>query len=189
MTEVPTCPGVAEYLYQAARPALVRSDGTCIVPSALVPRRSSFEVTPMAGMRTDTGTDLRSEGPRPAAGPVLPATAADGCGACRWAPAAKPTREIPAASSSAPATPAARARGMAVAVGGGAYPSRGQDPTTRNPAMRRHSASCTGAGPLAGAATRIIPRHAAIDSGCGAGRRDGRGSRPARRVPDKGAYG
>src|SRR5579875_1707429 len=69
MTEVPTCPGVAEYLYQAARPALVRSDGTCIVPSALVPRRSSFEVTPMAGMRTDTGTDLRSEGPRPRSPP------------------------------------------------------------------------------------------------------------------------
>src|SRR5579875_120248 len=120
MTDVPICPGVAEYLYQAARSALVSSGGTCIVPSAFLPRRSSLELTPMAGISTDTGTDLGSEGPRPADGPVLPAAAPDGCGACCWALTAKPTRAMPTTSSSAPAIPAMRARGVAGHVGGGA---------------------------------------------------------------------
>src|ERR1700753_1039349 len=62
MTDVPVWPGVTEYLYQAASPALVVSDGTWSVPSALSPRCSSFDLTPMAGMPTATGGDLRSAG-------------------------------------------------------------------------------------------------------------------------------
>jgi hypothetical protein len=50
-------------LYHAASPALVTSDGTWIVPSALSPRCKSLEVTPMAGISTDTGIERRSEGP------------------------------------------------------------------------------------------------------------------------------
>src|SRR5438445_5067161 len=63
MTDEPIWPGVAEYLYQAARPALVWIDGTATVPSGLSPRSSSLESTPMAGIRTETGMDRCSDGP------------------------------------------------------------------------------------------------------------------------------
>jgi len=72
MTDDPIWPGVAEYLYHAASPALVSSEGTWTVPSALSPRCSSLEFTPMAGICTDTGSERGSEGPR-AGRPVTPA--------------------------------------------------------------------------------------------------------------------
>ena len=80
MTDDPIWPGVAEYLYHAAIPELVSSDGTWIVPSALSPRCSSFVSTPMAGISTDTGSERGSDGPRPE--PMTPATDFAGCGAC-----------------------------------------------------------------------------------------------------------
>src|SRR5579859_7575030 len=83
MTDEPIWPGVAEYLYQAALAALVRSDGTSIVPSGLSPRRSSVESTLIAGISTETGTERASDGPRPAE-PVAPAAVPAGCGACTW---------------------------------------------------------------------------------------------------------
>src|SRR5689334_25439787 len=64
MTDDPIWPGVAEYLYHAAWPAFVLMEGTWTVPSALSPRRSSAEFTPMAGMCTDTGSERASDGPR-----------------------------------------------------------------------------------------------------------------------------
>src|SRR5260370_42537905 len=103
MTDAPIWPGVAEYLYQAASPALVESGGTWIAPSALTPRSRSPDLTPMAGISTDTGTERRSDGPRGPEGPVAPAAARDGCGAWTWAPtatatpAAPPTRRRPPA--------------------------------------------------------------------------------------------
>src|SRR5207244_6598177 len=131
-----------EYLYHAASPELVSSDGTWIVPSELSPRCSSFESTPMAGISTDTGSERGSDGPR-ADDPIAPAADEDGCGACTWALTATPTAAVPAMMSSAPATPATRARRLrgAGVVGGGAYPLCGQETTTRNPAIRRHPAS------------------------------------------------
>src|SRR5919201_4180539 len=140
MTDEPIWPGVAEYLYHAACPEFVRMDCTLIVPSAFGPRRSSLESTPMAGIRTDTGSERASDGPR-AEAPVLPATDADGCGACTWLATATPTAAVPAPMSSAPAIPASRARRLTGAVGGGAYPLCGQETTTWNPAIRRHGAS------------------------------------------------
>src|SRR5258708_16148771 len=112
MTDAPIWPGVAEYLYHAASPALVYSDGTWIVPSALTPRCSSPEFTPMAGIATDTGTERGNDGPwsRPADGPTAPAAAREGCGACSCAPSATPTAAAPATMRSTPATPATRAR-------------------------------------------------------------------------------
>ena len=91
--------GVAEYLYHAARSALVVSDGTCIDPSAFTPRRRSLELTPIAGISTDTGSERASDGPRPA-GPRTPALARDGWGACCWALTAKPTAASPVARRS-----------------------------------------------------------------------------------------
>src|SRR5580692_7865580 len=139
MTDEPIWPGVAEYLYHAARLALVRMDGTWTVPSELRPRRSSFESTPIAGMRTDTGTERASDSPWDEL-PVTPASASDGCGACTWEATARPTAAVPAMISSTPAIPATRARRPAVA-GGGEYPACGQETTTRKPAIRRHGAS------------------------------------------------
>src|SRR6266480_346815 len=139
MTDEPIWPGVAEYLYHAARPALVRIDGTWTVPSALSPMRSSFESTPIAGMRTDTGTERASDSPWDEP-PMTPASASDGRGACTWEATARPTAEVPAMISSTPAIPATRARRPTVA-GGGAYPACGQETTTRKPAIRLHGAS------------------------------------------------
>ena len=118
MTDDPIWPGVAEYLYHAASPEFVSSDGTWIVPSELSPRCSSFESTPMAGISTDTGSERGSDGPR--AEPMTPATDFEGCGACTWAPTATPRTAVPAAMSRAPAIPATRARGLRTAVGGAA---------------------------------------------------------------------
>src|SRR5580704_9047611 len=125
MTDEPIWPGVAEYLYHAARPALVWIDGTATVPSALSPMRSSFESTPIAGMRTDTGTERASDSPWDEP-PITPACASDGCGACTWEATARPTAAVPAMISRTPAIPATRARRPPVA-GGGAYPACGQE--------------------------------------------------------------
>src|SRR5579859_3520160 len=119
MTDEPIWPGVAEYLYHAARPALVWIDGTATVPSGLSPRCSSLELTPMAAIRTETGTDRASDGPRPA-GPVAPAADRDGCGAWTWDTTTTPMAAAPAARSTAPARPASRARRLAGGAGGGA---------------------------------------------------------------------
>src|SRR5258707_5729460 len=140
MTDAPIWPGVAEYLYHAALLALVASDGTAIVPSALTPRCSSFESTSMAGMATDTGSERRSHGPC-AFAPIAPAAAGEGCGACSWALTATPTAAAPPMMSRTPTTPATRARRLPDAGGPGAYWPCGQDMTTRNPAIRRHSTS------------------------------------------------
>src|SRR6516165_2639928 len=140
MTDDPIWPGVAEYLYHAAWPALVWREGTWTVPSALSPRCSRVESTPMAGMCTETGSERASDGPRDGA-PVTPACDGPGCGACTWEPTATPTATVPARMSATPAIPASRARGPAGVVGGGAYPVCGQATTTRNPAIRRHGAS------------------------------------------------
>src|SRR5580658_394429 len=140
MTDAPIWPGVAEYLYHAARPALVVSDGTCIDPSAFTPRRRSLELTPIAGMSTDTGSERASDGPRPA-GRRTPALARDGWGACCWALTAKPTAAAPIARRRTPATPARRARRLFAIGGGPATPSWGQETTTRNPAIRRQCTS------------------------------------------------
>src|SRR5579871_6301734 len=120
MTDAPIWPGVAEYLYQAASPALVWTDGTMTVPSRLSPRCSSLVSTPMAGIRTETGMDRASDGPRPAA-PVAPATERDGCGACTWEASTTPTAATPTAMSRVPARPASRDRRVTGVVGGGAY--------------------------------------------------------------------
>src|SRR6266702_2156671 len=119
MTDEPIWPGVAEYLYHAARPALVLIDGTWTVPSALSPRRSSVESTPIAGMRTATGTERASEGcgDEP---PMTPASDSEGCGACTCEATATPTAAMPATMSSTPVIPAARARRPAT-TDGGAY--------------------------------------------------------------------
>src|SRR2546429_1599441 len=83
MTDEPIWPGVAEYLYQAAKPALVLIDGTWTVPSALSPRRSNLEFTPIAGMRTATGTERASDCSRDEP-PMTPASDREGSGACTW---------------------------------------------------------------------------------------------------------
>jgi len=139
MTDDPIWPGVAEYLYHAARPAFVLTEGTWTVPSALSPRCSSVESTPMAGICTDTGSERASDGPREEA-PVTPACDSPGCGACTWEPTVTPTAAMPTRMSMTPAIPATRARGPAGVLGGGAYPACGQATTTRNPAIRRHGA-------------------------------------------------
>src|ERR1700722_1528557 len=112
MTEAPIWPGVTEYLYQAARPGWVDSDGTAIVPSGLTPRCSSAVRTPMAGIATDTGSDRGSDGLRfwPD-GPVAPAAARDAWGACPWAVTTTPTTAAPATMRSTPATPGTQAPG------------------------------------------------------------------------------
>src|ERR1039457_3771225 len=141
MTDAPTWPGVAEYLYHAASSELVTSDGTWIVPSELTPRCSSFEFRPIAGMLTDTGSERRSDSPADAPTPPAAAAAGDRCGAWTWAPIATPTVATPPRMSRAPAIPARLARRLGDVVGGGAYPLCGQETTTPNPAIRRHLAS------------------------------------------------
>src|SRR6202012_1465412 len=131
MTEAPACPGVAEYLYQAASPALVVSDGTAMVPLALSPRCSSREFTPMAGIWTDTGAERLSVGPR--TGPIRPAADADGWGALCWGAPAKPMEATPPRTSTAPTSRASGDRGPSRgsaagrATGGGAYPVSGHE--------------------------------------------------------------
>src|SRR4029077_3956504 len=78
MTDDPIWPGVAEYLYHAAWPAFLVTEGTWTVPSALSPRCSSVESTPMAGICTDTGSERASDGPADEA-PVTPACDSPGC--------------------------------------------------------------------------------------------------------------
>ena len=65
MTDVPRWPGVAEYLYHAASSAAEVRGGAWIVPSWLRPRLSRLELTPIAGMSTDTGSERSSAGPGP----------------------------------------------------------------------------------------------------------------------------
>ena len=153
MTDAPIWPGVAEYLNHAASSASVYSDGTAIMPSAATPRCSSFEFTPMAGIATDTGTERDSDSPwtRKGGGPMLPAAASEGCGACSWVANATPIAVPPPTISRTPTIPARRARRLPGGrlpgawrpgpLGGVAYPLSGQDMTTRSPAMRRHSTS------------------------------------------------
>src|SRR5580704_3902249 len=129
MTEVPIWPGVGEYLYQAARLTGAFSDGTAIVPLAFLPRCSSLEVTPIAGISTDTGAERCSHGPR-ARGPSSPAADRPGCGACRRAPIATTTAMHPASRSSTPARPASRAPPGIRGVTGGANRLCGHDLTT-----------------------------------------------------------
>ena len=140
---------VGEYLYHAARPTRAVSDGTAIAPSASLPRWSSLESTPMAGISTDTGADRRSQGPR-APGPTAPAADWPGCGACCWAAIATPTAMTPTTMNTTPARPASRARMRpgGLALTSGANRLCGHDLTTENPATRRHSA-CANAPPLA----------------------------------------
>src|SRR5216683_5573841 len=126
MTDAPIWPGVAEYLYHAATPAFVDSDGTWIVPSELTPRCSRFECTPMAGISTDTGGERRSHGPW-ADESMVPAAVRDGCGACTWALTATPTAAAPIMRRRTPAIPATRARSPAGLLGSGAYRLSGQD--------------------------------------------------------------
>src|ERR1700755_319996 len=121
MTDEPIWPGVAEYLYHAARPALVLIDGTWTVPSGLSPRRSSLESTPIAGMRTATGTERASDGCRDEP-PMPPASDSDGCGACTCEAAAPPRGAMPPAMSSPRVIPAGGARRPGGTGGAGAYP-------------------------------------------------------------------
>src|ERR1700728_3031704 len=106
MTDAPTCPGVTEYLYHAACPASVYRDGTWIAPSAFTPRCSRYEVTPMAGMRTETGAERRSDSGWARPNPTEPAAPADGWGACCWRMNVTATATPPKKMSSAPARPA-----------------------------------------------------------------------------------
>src|SRR5579863_3341376 len=72
MMDGPNWPGVGEYLYQAA--SLVSegslSGGTWMVPSGLSPTYRSLELTPMAGIQIEMGSDLASAGPRTAVDPA-----------------------------------------------------------------------------------------------------------------------
>jgi hypothetical protein len=99
----------------------------------------------MTGIATETGSERRSDGPR-ADGPIAPAAAGDGCGACTWAAIATPTAATPPTISRTPATPATRARRLADGAGPGAYRLCGHAMTTRNPATRRHCRSPNTAG-------------------------------------------
>ena len=66
----PQLAGVGEYLYQAASlvgGGLLR-DGTWMVPSGLGPTYRSLELTPMAGIEIEMGSDLASSGPCAAVG-------------------------------------------------------------------------------------------------------------------------
>src|ERR1700729_429350 len=119
MTAAPAWPGVTEYLYQAASPALVVSEGTCIVPSEFSPRCSSFDCTPMAGMLTETGGERCSTGPLAALGPVAPAADAAGDGACCCESRATAIAPMPPTMRVTPATPASRARARRRGGGGG----------------------------------------------------------------------
>src|SRR5579863_2842621 len=136
MTAVPIWPGVTEYLYQAASPALVLRSGTCMVPSGLSPRRSSVDRTPIAGMATDTGSERRSDGAFRIDGPTVPAAEAAGDGACRWASTATPIAAAPPTSSAVPASPASLIAARPGAGGAGANWLSGHDMTTRIPPIR-----------------------------------------------------
>src|ERR1700761_1231455 len=137
MTAVPILPGVAEYLYQAASLACVLRLGTCIVPSALRPRGSRVDWTPIAGMATDTGGDWRSAGPETSAGPIFPAADAAGAGACCCARTATMMATAPPTIREIPANPVSL---ILVRPRGGDWGmnrlSSGQDMTTRSPAIR-----------------------------------------------------
>src|ERR1700722_10912210 len=132
----PTWPGVTEYLYQAASPALVARDGTAIVPSGLSPRLSSFDRTPISGMETDTGTDRRSAGPFTAAAPTAPAAEGAGDGARCCASTAKAMAPPPAMTSATPAMPDSLTLARPRGGGAGANWLSGQAMTTRIPAIR-----------------------------------------------------
>src|SRR5262249_62086458 len=124
------------------------SGGTCMVPLGLGPGCRSTEGTPRAGIATEAGMERRSDSHHGLApdGPVAPAAAAEGCGACCWAATATPTAAAPPTMSRAPAIPATRARrlpGLVGLVGGGPNPPSGQDMTTRRPAIRSQSECAT----------------------------------------------
>src|SRR4051812_46785997 len=59
----PMLPGVGEPLYQPAFESGSSSDGTWTVPSGFSPRVSIGEVTPSAGMVSDTGAEVCSSSP------------------------------------------------------------------------------------------------------------------------------
>src|SRR5579875_1121988 len=120
MMEDPTCPGVGEYLYQAA--SLVRGGslrgGTWMVPFRLSPTYSSRERTPIAGIEIETGSDRARVGDGRAVVPravvdrgagvragaaMTPAWSVPGWGACCWAAAAPPSTLPPPAISTTPA--------------------------------------------------------------------------------------
>ena len=136
MTAVPAWPGVTEYLYHAASSALVASDGTAMVPFGLRPRRSRLDWTPIAGMATETGRDLRSDGLFTAAGLIVPAAEVAGAGACCWESRAMPMNTAPPRSSTTPARPASLMRARPRGGGAGANWLSGHDMTTRSPPMR-----------------------------------------------------
>src|SRR5579875_468069 len=115
MIDEPACPGVGEYLYQAASLGSAKSGGTWRVPLGFSPRCSRLDRTPMAGMSIETGSDRGRVGPMAGTrlaplGPMLPAAEADGCGACCCALTATPSADPPPMTRSAPATPAIRCR-------------------------------------------------------------------------------
>src|SRR6185312_2810446 len=136
MTDVPIWPGVAEYLYQAASLALVMRLGTWIEPSLLSPRCSSFDVTPIAGMDTDTGGDWCSAGPFAPSGPTRPAADSAGDGACCCASNATRMATTPPKTREPPASPASLTRPRPRGGGWGANSLSGHDMTTRRPAIR-----------------------------------------------------
>src|SRR5580692_8298082 len=65
MIDGPGWPGVGEYLYQAASLVSGRSlsGGTWMVPSGLSPTYRRVELTSMAGIEIEMGSDLAIEGP------------------------------------------------------------------------------------------------------------------------------
>src|SRR3984957_5736358 len=130
--DVPSWPGVTEYLYQAASSALVLRLGTWRVPFGLSPRWSSDDCTPMAGIAIDTGGERRSDGSFRAAGPIVPAAAAAG----RGGGPATPLAAAPKTSSAAPARPASLVLARPHGGGAGANWLSGHDMTTRSPPMR-----------------------------------------------------
>src|ERR1700722_19424049 len=128
MTDAPTWPGVTEYLYQAASLGCPNSGGTWMVPLGFRPTYSSRELTPMAGMSMETGSErgrdrpllpgaLLPEALLPGvetwpgvlAGAIVPAAAGEGWGACccgRMARAIKiPPPMMSTAATTAPVRP------------------------------------------------------------------------------------
>src|SRR6266481_4666663 len=121
MMDGPSWPGVGEYLYQAASSVCGGSlrGGTWMVPSGLSPTYRSVDLTPMAGIEIEIGSDLASAGPRAAVdpepdafgragtgliptGPMAPACSGRGWGAYCWAATASPSRLPPAAINTTP---------------------------------------------------------------------------------------
>jgi len=89
----PGWPGAGEYLYQAASSVSggSLSGGTAMVPSGLRPTYRRLDLTPIAGIEIETGSDLASTRPCVAAGRepcavggagMAPACAGPGWGAC-----------------------------------------------------------------------------------------------------------